>query len=107
MNMLRDHRSAFSLVELLVVIAIIGILAALFLPAIAQGRRRSQQVQCAGNLHQLGLALLLHLADNHCYPPYPGWTRALEREGLGIRKPPTNFLAKGVWRCPSCKCPHY
>jgi len=91
------------LVELLVTIAIIGILAALLMPTLAQGKRRAQQIQCAGNMHQLGLALLGYVGDNHCYPPVPGWVRALEREGLGISKPGTNFLEEGVWHCPSAR----
>lgn len=94
---------AFTLVELLVVIAIIGILAALLLTAIAHGKRRAQQVQCASNLHQLGLALVVYLAEDHCYPPYPGWIKALERQGLEISKPATNFLQEGVWKCPSAQ----
>ena len=48
---------AFTLVELLVVIAIIGILAALLLPVLAQSKRKAQQIQCVGNLHQQGVAL--------------------------------------------------
>jgi hypothetical protein len=55
----------FTLVELLVIIAIIGIPAALVLAGIAGAKGRAQRIQCANNLHQLGVGLQVILADNH------------------------------------------
>jgi type II secretory pathway pseudopilin PulG len=98
------------LVELLVVIAIIGILAALLLPGISQGKKRAQRIQCIANLHQMGLALQGFLSNTHQYPTsvangdayYPGtWMLQLERGGFDITQPKTNFLRVGVWHCPS------
>src|SRR5258706_12761916 len=90
--------AAFTLFELLIVIAILGILIALLLPSLAHAKRKAQQVQCAENLHQLGLGLALYVADHQVYPLYGPWIYALYREGLGTDYP------KGLWRCPSARC---
>lgn len=70
----RQDRSGLTLVELLVVIAIIGLVIAIFLPAVQSTRESSRRVTCASHMRQLGIAAhLFH--DSHGSFPASGWTQ--------------------------------
>jgi prepilin-type N-terminal cleavage/methylation domain-containing protein/prepilin-type processing-associated H-X9-DG protein len=63
-----DERRAFTLIELLVVISIIAILAALLLPALAQGKAQAQSTSCKNHLRQMSMALRMYVDDARNYP---------------------------------------
>lgn len=51
---------AFTVAELLVVIAIVALTAAISAPAISAAKESAQITRCAGNLHQMGIAVSLY-----------------------------------------------
>jgi prepilin-type N-terminal cleavage/methylation domain-containing protein len=100
----KPHRhGGFTLIELLVVVSIIAVLAALLLPAIAMAKGAAQQLQCASNLRQLGMAALTYSDEHDGMIVHPwtaadgvAWDQRLCAGYLGI----SQGIARMLW-CPS------
>lgn len=64
------HRSCggFSFTEILVAITIGFVFAAVLVPTVASVKKRTKTTKCIHNLHQIGNAMFLYVADNGGFP---------------------------------------
>jgi prepilin-type processing-associated H-X9-DG protein/prepilin-type N-terminal cleavage/methylation domain-containing protein len=67
--------AAFTLVELLVVIGIIAILMGILMPTLGRARESARRTQCASNLRQINLGLLMYTSEKKGALPYGGSIR--------------------------------
>jgi type II secretory pathway pseudopilin PulG len=88
----------FTMIEVVVVVTVLLLLAGLLLPVLHHSREKAKRVNCAGNLKQKGLILLMYSGDFDGYFPNvnPIPTNNFEPLGCG------NYLHDvRVWSCPS------
>lgn len=87
----------FTLIELLVVIAIIGILAGILLPVLSRARESARRTQCASNIKQIGMGLIMYANENN--EAFPSST-ASAMASLNLLYP--NYISDHrVFNCPS------
>jgi prepilin-type N-terminal cleavage/methylation domain-containing protein len=101
---MRSNHQAFTLLEILVVVAILGVLVALFFPALEKIRPAAERVVCVNNLRNLRTAFGGYASEG--WPQIPSgialgsmaeqrwWLEKTEKE-LG--------LSKSAWQCPTIR----
>ncbi len=65
----RTLAKGFTLIDLTVSIGVLGVLLALFLPAVQRAREAARRLQCKNNLKQLGIGLHVYHDTHRCFPP--------------------------------------
>ena len=93
------HRhSGFTLIELLVVISIISLLIAVLLPALAQARESSRNLDCATRMKQIGILTFTYVEDYQGWLPFKPdiWKQRLD----DYVAPRSRFGMKQIFYCP-------
>ena len=99
---MKNRKNGFTLIELLVVVAIIAILAGMLLPVLSKAREKARRVNCAGNMKQIGLSLLMYSGDFDGF--FPNAVAGNMSSPISNFEPLAvqNYIQNGkVWSCPS------
>ena len=88
-------KKAFSLVEILVVLAIISILLTFLLPGLSKARAQARMVQCASQMHQIGIATQMYLSDNENYYSPKKYQGGVYYRDEGFKERPTSAYTYG------------
>lgn len=68
-----DVRQGWTRTELLLVVACVGVLASLWLPALASAGRADNGIVCRSNLRRLMQAVQMYAGENRGIMPHPSW----------------------------------
>lgn len=79
------RRSGFTVLELMVSISLAAALVALVMPAIQSARETSRRIQCANNMKQISLGLLMKMDTKREFPPASVWRDSAEHESWDYR----------------------
>lgn len=94
----RHAQHGFTRTELLVVLAVIAAVIIACMRAPNYRREKANRVNCAGNLNQLSLGMLMYTGDYSGYFPCSTAPGSRNFEPLNT----SNLIADGeLWRCPS------
>jgi prepilin-type processing-associated H-X9-DG protein/prepilin-type N-terminal cleavage/methylation domain-containing protein len=97
-------RRGFTLVELLVVLAIVFVLAALLMAAVERARQAADRMECANNLHQIGIACNMYHDYEKVLPRYrlcpAPWKGGTDIYCNTLTSPTTYTSSNEVWWAP-------
>ncbi len=92
-------RRGFTMVEILTSIAIISVFTAITLPVFSKARETARRATCLSNLHQIGLAFSMYMADTA--GAFPNNNDPYLWMGRRWRWPLEPYLGEGVERDPA------